>query len=279
MRLVRHADATSFLAVAEPALAAREAFFNLPLAIAQTCATDPTRYTGANYFAAIEDAGRGVGVATRTPPHRLLVYTPVGPAIEALADDVAHLGQLPGIHGPAESVEAFAALWTARQGLAARVALHLRAFELTEAIAAPPTTGAMRLATAADLSFVEGAFRAFHAETGALAIRLTPEEIARRAVRDGRLYLWDDGGPVSQAGVVGTTPHGARIGAVYTPPDRRARGYATALVEALSRRVLADGRRFCFLFTDLANSVSNSIYPKVGYRPIGDFRDVDFVFA
>ena len=60
------------------------------------------------------------------------------------------------------------------------------------------------------------------------------------------------------------------IGPVYTPPDRRGRGYASALVGGVTRDLLAAGRRFCFLYTDLANPTSNSIYQRVGYRPVAD---------
>jgi predicted GNAT family acetyltransferase len=34
--------------------------------------------------------------------------------------------------------------------------------------------------------------------------------------------------------------------------------------------ILDRGRRFCFLFTDLANPTSNSIYQQIGYRPVAD---------
>jgi hypothetical protein len=57
---------------------------------------------------------------------------------------------------------------------------------------------------------------------------------------------------------------------VYTPPEHRRRGYASALTAALTERLLAGGRRFCFLFTDLANPTSNAIYQRIGYRPLGD---------
>jgi len=40
---------------------------------------------------------------------------------------------------------------------------------------------------------------------------------------------------------------------------------------------LDEGQRFCFLFTDLANPVSNAIYPKIGYRAVADYRNLDFV--
>ena len=77
-------------------------------------------------------------------------------------------------------------------------------------------------------------------------------------------------GAVSLAGFGGRTPNGIRVGPVYTPPDLRGRGYASALTADLTRRLLAGGRRFCFLYTDLANPTSNSIYQRIGYRPVSD---------
>ena len=61
-----------------------------------------------------------------------------------------------------------------------------------------------------------------------------------------------------------------RVGPVYTPPDGRRRGYAEAVTAAVTARALARGRRFCFLFTDLANPTSNGIYRRIGYRPVCD---------
>ena len=34
--------------------------------------------------------------------------------------------------------------------------------------------------------------------------------------------------------------------------------------------MLDEGRRFCFLCTDLANPTSNHIYQAIGYRPVVD---------
>ena len=34
----------------------------------------------------------------------------------------------------------------------------------------------------------------------------------------------------------------------------------------VSARVLARGKRFCFLYTDMANPTSNAIYRRIGYR-------------
>lgn len=97
----------------------------------------------------------------------------------------------------------------------------------------------------------------------------------RLAEAHGGVMLWEDAlpertEPVSLAAFGGATPNGIRIGPVYTPPDRRGRGYASALTAELTASLLAGGRRFCFLFTNLANPTSNSIYQQVGYRPVTD---------
>ncbi|MCE9618965.1 MAG: GNAT family N-acetyltransferase [Planctomycetes bacterium] len=278
MRVIRHSDARSFLDCAEAFLTEREARHNLPLAIARQCRMDPSRYPGPNYFAVVQDGAKLSGVALMTPPHRLQVFAPPGPAVDALVEDLSS-GPIhpPGSHGPSDSTEAFAKAWCSRHGLKAQVKLNLRNFELTRVVPPPQPPGAMKRAELEDLHFVHGCYKAFGQETHSDPTSLPVEDIARRAVTEGRVFLWIDKEPVAQAGVMGSTPNGSRVGAVYTPHAHRTRGYATALVAALSQHMLDRGSRFCFLFTDLANPVSNSIYPKVGYRPVADYRDIDFV--
>jgi predicted GNAT family acetyltransferase len=103
-----------------------------------------------------------------------------------------------------------------------------------------------------------------------------PAEIVGRLLRTGGLFVWDDGAPVSMCGASGRTPHGARVGLVYTPAAQRRRGYATAAVTALTRGLLAEGNRYCCLYTDLANPTSNGIYRTIGYREVCDVNDYEF---
>ena len=105
------------------------------------------------------------------------------------------------------------------------------------------------------------------------------EALADRWIRGiGReAWLWFDGGrAVSLTGVGGLTPHGIRIGPVYTPPELRARGYASNLVAGVTQRQLDAGRDYVFLFTDLANPTSNKIYQDIGYQPVNDIDEWDF---
>ena len=92
------------------------------------------------------------------------------------------------------------------------------------------------------------------------------------------LYLWVDGAgqPVTMVGYQGPTPHGMRIGPVYTPPAQRRKGYASACTAAVTQYLLDGGRQFCFLFTDLANPTSNHIYQEIGYQPVVDVEMYSF---
>jgi predicted GNAT family acetyltransferase len=106
-------------------------------------------------------------------------------------------------------------------------------------------------------------------ETGTVASGTAAQNVDARLAA-GRALVWEDRGPVSYAG--SSTPAGGvvRIGPVYTPPAHRGRGYASALVAAISQLSLDRGAAACCLYTDLANPTSNRIYLAVGYRPLCD---------
>ena len=114
---------------------------------------------------------------------------------------------------------------------------------------------------------------AFTDETGAVM----DERKAHQAIAAGSLFLWEDKEPVSMAMWQGQTPNDVRVSFVFTPMDRRNRGYASACVAALSQHLLDQGHQFCFLFTDLANPTSNHIYQRIGYHPVCDVSD--YLFA
>ena len=71
---------------------------------------------------------------------------------------------------------------------------------------------------------------------------------------------------------------GIKLTAIMTPPYNLTL-YATDNVidsDAISRLGLERGFSKCVLYTDLANPTSNSIYRKIGYRPICDSVDIAF---
>jgi hypothetical protein len=133
-----------------------------------------------------------------------------------------------------------------------------------------------RLASEADfdvlLGFAECFYRDIREPTPA------PRDPLMRAIRERRLHVWcdDTGRTVSMAAWAGLTPNGVRVNFVYTPPELRGRGYASNCVAALTRQLLASGRKFVFLFTDATNPVSNRIYQSIGYRHVADQQNILF---
>ncbi len=95
------------------------------------------------------------------------------------------------------------------------------------------------------------------------------------AVRDrlgyGGISLWQAAGrPVSMGAVTRPVAGMVRIGPVYTPPEFRGAGYASAVTAELSLRAREAGAAEVLLYTDLDNPVSNSIYQRIGYRAVED---------
>lgn len=78
-----------------------------------------------------------------------------------------------------------------------------------------------------------------------------------------------DGAPVSMLGVRQSTPVSSRIGPVYTPPDLRGNGYASALTAQVASEVLAAGADRAALMTDATNPTSNELYARIGFRDVG----------
>ena len=264
-------------------LGVEEARHNLAFGILSTARAHPDIYPELRAWVAV-DRGRVVGAALRTPPHNLILARPTDErALAALAHQIDD--ELPGVLGAVPEVDRFAAAWTVRHDGAARVAFEQRIYALTAVVPPAPVPGSMRLATVADRDHVLAWFRAFsdevlHPGDNDDHGRLERSVDARLRSEDAGMALWElDGRPVSLAGFGGPTPNGIRIGPVYTPPELRGQGFGTAVTAAISRRLLDEGRRFCFLYTDLANPTSNAIYMRIGYEQVCDSREVAFVPA
>ena len=260
---------TAFLARAQGFLMGREAENVLMLGVA-------SNVTEAEHLLTVERGPNCVMAALQSGANLILSRGQTG-AVEALAKRlIADESSLPGVIGPARTTDCFLQNWHVRTGHETRLQMHSRVHELTEVIAPRRPLGVFRraamtdvvpLATWADALNIE--LRSEDPSPG--------EESVRSRIALGRMYVWDRGGPVSMAACDGPTPRGIRINFVYTPPEHRASGYASACVADLSQLLLGEGRRFCALFTDLANPVSNRLYARLGYRPICDFDEYIFV--
>ena len=277
----RVTDVRGFAAAAEPFLVAREAENNLLLGIASGLAAQPDGITPSNAYLALGRAGSEVvGVAIWTTGYRVAVSYPADPSFaEALANDVLATSlEVGGFLGPPEGAGVFAAPFT-RAGVAVRDGVAQLIYRLAEIPDEATAPGRLRAATPADRETLIEFWLGFLRETAGREVQaedVADRVDARLALPDAEAYVWEDQGVVSMASARGRTPNGIRVGGVYTPPELRRRGYASACVASLSRRLLRSGRRFCFLFTDRANPTSNSIYRRIGYEQVAEVTELVF---
>ena len=267
-------DAHAFLQHAEPWLLRNEAEYNLILGIAANVAATPAAWERPLYFAVVESNGKVVGCAMRTPPWKLAVTRMPPAMVKLVVENVVQIyDNIPSVIGPPETSLAFATLIARSKGGQARPGMRQRIYQLDRVIEPPRrATGELHVATDVDVDLIVEWVRAFGRETAMNLHRV--EETTRSRIALGEVFLWNDAGrPVSLAAWAGKSPNGVRIGYVYTPPELRARGYASACVAEVSQYALDSGRQFCFLYTDASNETSNSIYQSIGYRPVADSMD------
>jgi uncharacterized protein len=257
-----------------------EARHNLQLGICSRLESDIRAFGDeAPYLAVAVDGGDVVAVAMRTPPFHLLLSRMESSTAAMFAEDARErFASLSGVNGEPDASAAFAETWRQRSGQTAVPGMRTRIHRLTSPPTIPPASGRYRQATEDDRDLLVEWFGAFaeEAHPGAPEVDAARMVDLRLSGTDGGIAFWDDGKPMSFSAYGGETPNGIRIGPVYSPPEVRGRGYAGACVATQSGRLLAAGRRFCFLFTNLANPVANRLYERLGYQPVRDLQEMLF---
>jgi hypothetical protein len=191
----------------------------------------------------------------------------------ALVDTLVRLqASFPGVVGPSNVASSFINDWQKATQTEAYEYMDQIIYALTAVTPVRATEGKMRPAALSEHAVIADWMRAFAKETLPKTEHMDGTAAEKRAaemIADGRAYVWDvKGQPVSLA-TSGGTAAAARIGSVFTPEKFRGQGYASAIVAALSQKKLHDGAKLCCLYADARNTVSNSIYRKIGYEFTG----------
>jgi predicted GNAT family acetyltransferase len=167
--------------------------------------------------------------------------------------------------------------WQERTGGEVRVrmrqAMHLLS-EVTDP--SPWPAGGLRRAQDEDRALLVGWERAFVRDAGIIPqAGAEAERTVARRLDSRSQFIWQDGDPVSTLAVSPLIAGTVRIGPVFTPPEHRRRGYASAAVATACREALAGAAQRCMLYTDLANPTSNRIYAAVGFRRFADWEELE----
>jgi GNAT superfamily N-acetyltransferase len=224
------------------------------------------------------EAGEVRGAVCMTPPFELVLAEVPDDSVDALVRTLGDEGvAVPGVNGAVPTVERFGQAWLQGIDLRPRTTFEQRLYALGMLrMPEPPPPGRGRPAGEDEVELAARWLRAFQEEAGVHSTDV--ESSARAGIADRRLWLWEDedGATVALAGRTPAAAGVARVAPVYTPPEARRRGYGAAVTAACTADALARGVEHVVLFTDLANPTSNSVYQRIGFRPLSDRRVVRF---
>lgn len=277
VRVDRCEGPEQFLERAVPFLVRHEAEHNLLLGVATAMArapAPPVPPAPAPRWLVAEAGDEVVGAAMRTPPYGAVLSRQAPGGAQAFAMAFDELGDdLPTVQAAPRDVADFVSAWIARRGGTSERALGLIAHECDAVRPPKGALGRFRIAGHDDAEVLAAWLEAFAAEALPRDPRSDGTAMAARVLDDAEatVALWEDEDDVVAMGVASwPTPTGIRVWAVYTPPERRRRGYAGALTAALTQRALDAGRRRVFLFADADNPLTNRLYARIGYTPVAE---------
>ncbi len=262
----------------------REAEYSLLFSILNTIKINPSRYgEDKPILITVIEIEEIKLVALRTPPFNLaLSFTDDLESITALTKELLIRNmELPGVVGFKAGADKFAKLWCNIKNLQLILIRNEKIFKLQTV--AKETLGKRQL-VAGDksnqiliLNWAKEFMLEALPESDDVSIKRNQNAIMEDIKKDKIFLLIEEEEVVSMARKAGKTPNGNLVNFVYTPLHLRNQGYATECVAKLSQILLEEGNNFCFLFTDLMNPTSNSIYQKIGYRPVIDVDEYKFL--
>lgn len=112
---------------------------------------------------------------------------------------------------------------------------------------------------------------ALHAKPGE-GLRTAARDEMRRMIAEGVGFVLDaEGACAAFSAFNARLPDVVQVGGVFTPPGRRGRGYARAVVAASLLDAQREGASRAVLFTDRLNIAARRAYVALGFEPIGEY--------
>ena len=234
------------------------------------------------YVAVMSDDDRFGGIAVLGVRGHLNLGDASESALEAMIThfavnhiDCKSVGALP------HNASRFAKAWNERTGCTANLAMNLRRYCCDEVVWPRHCSGRWREATWNDFEQAVAWRRELMCEAWN---DNEPIETARRYVAstldESRVSVWEDGPAASTVIRSRETSDAGGISGVFTPRNLRGRGYASNLTAVITHWLLTErNKKWCNLFTDLANPTSNHIYTHVGYKPMEDWQHWRFEYG
>ncbi|HUQ50730.1 MAG TPA: GNAT family N-acetyltransferase [Gammaproteobacteria bacterium] len=276
LSLNRHPDARAFLLRTEQWLTTREIEHAGVLQSARQARGNDSHYERPMYWTTIEDDGRLIGCAYRTPPYKVGVTALPEAALAPLIADLAatYSGAIGGFSGPDPTVTELARAWVRQRGgsWSVNTGGRLLSFGSPGSAGESGAAGVLRLAAAGDSARAQSWGSAASIDSGIAALdgRLCLQLLGAKM-----LYFWEDDQPRCMLGLLRETPDSVAVGIVYTPAAFRGEGHATAAIRALSRLLDERGVKNRYLWIDPKSDAANALAAKLGCGFVYDSLDID----
>lgn len=276
-RLLELSDAASFAERTISFLLEHEAENNLIISSVLTLARTSARSPRLGFFIILKDE-KVVAAALNSPDRRLLLSR-CDLEVAAFLGEVLRIKgvRVKGILGVSDTARESSQSYLKPTEINKSHLNHVQNIMRLEKLNSLSTVnGRMRVAIQRDYAQLLRWSREFIAECGIDESIEQTETLVQKYLEARQFFIWDDGRATAMAGYGGNTPNGIRVNMVYTDKSVRGRGYASSLVYLLTRRLLSERHRFCFLFSDVNNTVSKHIYEKIGYHSVCEFTEYGF---
>lgn len=274
MRFQIYESTEKFYDIAKPFLKQNEDKFSLFLGVLERIRVggyeDPL-------MATIEEDGELLALFQMTPPHPLNIIfvdlNKIEASIDLCIEEILQRGiHINSIISVKEWAIRFASKWEEKTGQANSLLMDQGLYRLNKVDdTLENSPGSWRFANNDDAPLIESWYSQFEEDTGLPST--AKEEIAQRvtAMLNGQeVFLWeDDGEIVSMMKKARPSAHGVTVSMVFTPKEKRRKGYARTMVAACSKELLKE-YDFCVLYTDMLNPTSNKIYQEIGYQKLMD---------
>lgn len=281
MRVVRYENPKEFKELTWDFLNKYEVEYSMIIGIVSTLVNVPETFPKYRLFAIMNGADL-VGVALQTPPHPLTFTKLEEEGVDLLIDELrSNKIEVLGVSAIKESSDYFCKKWMDLNSYKISNDMKMRLFKLTSVNEPKNIKGILRECDENDRELLQDWVERFtidcHLDKQFKNLKAHVKRSVDLGLKANVFYMWEDEGkPVSMVKKTRETPKGAGLGAVYTPNELRGNGYASASVTRVTQKLLSMGKSYCFLYTDLSNPTSNSIYQKIGYVPVLDFAHYEF---
>lgn len=218
-------------------------------------------------------------------PYNLLIYNLDNDTLEAIRfladylikDEIA----LRGINANKKICDEFIEYYEQKTGCTFKEYLAMDIMEITELnkdVILPK--GNFRTATLEDKEllidwYIKFVNEALNEEVSYLDFK---DKLDKR-IENKNIYIFEDdkNTPMAMISVTRQLVNGISVSNVYSSKKARGKGYGLAVVYNLSKEYLERGNKFCNLFVDKKNPISNGVYKKIGYKILEDNYDYRIV--